>query len=51
MPFPGGPGVEEAESTLRAVAGRTRVVGMGLTGLRADAEPVTLAGFAAAAGL
>ena len=51
MPFPGGLGVEEAESTLRAVAGRTRVVGMGLTGLRADAEPVTLAGFAAAAGL
>ena len=51
MPFPGGPSVEEVESTLREVAARTRVVGMGLTGLRADAEPVTLAGFAAAAGI
>jgi arginase len=51
MPFPGGPSVEEVESTLRDVVARTRVVGMGLTGLRADAEPETLAGFAAAAGL
>ncbi len=51
MPFPGGPSIEEVESTLRDVAARTRVVGMGLTGLRPDAEPVTLAGFAAAAGL
>ena len=51
MPFPGGPSVEEVESTLRDVVARTRVVGMGLTGLRADAEPETLAGLAAAAGL
>ena len=51
MPFPGGPGVEEVESTLRDVVARTRVVGIGLTGLRADAEPETLTGFAAAAGL
>jgi arginase len=51
MPFPGGPSVEEVESTLRDVVARTRVVGMGLTGLRADAEPETLARFAAAAGL
>jgi arginase family enzyme len=51
MPFPGGPSVEDVESTLRAVAARSPVVGMGLTGLRPDAEPATLAGFAAAAGL
>ena len=51
MPFPGGPSIEDVESTLGAVAARAPVVGMGLTGLRPDAEPATLAGFAAAASL
>ena len=51
MPAPGGPSIEDVESTLRAVAARAPVVGMGLTGLRADAEPATLTRFTAAAGL
>ncbi len=51
MPFPGGPSVEDVESTLRTVAARAPVVGMGLTGLRPDAEPTTLARFAVAASL
>ena len=51
MPFPGGPSVEDVESTLRTVAARAPVVGMGLTGLRPDAEPTTLARFAVSASL
>ncbi len=36
MPVPGGVTVAEAEATLRSVAGRTTVVGVGFTGLLPD---------------
>jgi arginase len=51
MPVAGGPGVAETVDTLRAVASRAPVAGLGLTGLVPGAEPATLARFAAAAGL
>ena len=51
MPVPGGPSVEEVEAILRTSPRATQVAGLGLTGLAPDADPATLAGFAAAAGL
>ena len=51
MPEPGGPTVREAEQMVRDVAARCTIAGLGLTGLRADADPAVLAGLAAAAGL
>lgn len=51
MPVPGGPGVAEVEATLRAVASRVPVAGLGLTGLAPGADPETLTRLAAAAGL
>jgi arginase len=51
MPEPGGATVGEVESILRNVASRIEVAGMGLTGLRPDADAATLARFPAAAGL
>jgi arginase len=47
----GGLTVAEVEATLTAIAARTRVAGLGLTGLAPNAEPETLAGLVAAAGL
>ena len=51
MPVPGGLGRSEVESVLIDVAVRSRVAGLGLTGLAEDAEPPALERFAAAAGL
>jgi arginase len=51
MPEPSGPTLAEAEELLRDVSARTRLAGLGLTGLREDADPARLARLAAAAGL
>ena len=51
FPVPGGPTVEEAEAVLGGVAARVRVAGLGVTGLVPGADPRTVAGLAAAAGL
>ena len=51
MPAPGGPSPEEVESVLRDVASRTRVAGLGLTGLGDGVEPAHVMRFVAAAGL
>jgi arginase len=51
MPEAGGPSVAEVETLLRDVVQRYALAGMGLTGLRADAEPSTLLRLTAAAGL
>lgn len=52
MPEPGGPSRQEVERILHGVAGRTKILGAGFTGLTfepANIEPLT--GFAAALGL
>ena len=51
MPEPGGPTVGEAEALLREIAARLPLAGLGLTGLRAEADPGLVASLAAAAGL
>jgi arginase len=51
MPEPGGPSVAEVASLLRDVAGRTRIAGLGLTGLGAGIRREDVAPFVAAAGL
>lgn len=51
MPAPDGLTVDEVDVALRSIAGRARIAGLGLTGLAPDADPETLAGLAAAAGL
>ena len=51
MPEPGGPTFTEAETLLRDVADRLSPAGLGLTGLRAEADPASLARLAAAGGL
>ena len=51
MPEPGGPTVPEAEKLLQDVAARCAITGLGLTGLREDADPAVLVRLAAAAGL
>jgi arginase family enzyme len=51
MPEPGGPTLAEAESLLREIAARSVPDGLGLTGLRAEADPAAVARLAAAAGL
>jgi arginase len=51
MPEPGGPTLAEAEALLRDVASRLPLAGLGLTGLRDDADPAALVRLAAAAGL
>jgi arginase len=51
MPAPDGPSPEDVEAILDEVARRTRVAGLGITGLTPGADPRVLARFAAAAGL
>ena len=51
MPEPGGPTLVDAEALLRDLVGRTPLAGLGLTGLRADADPASLVRLASAAGL
>lgn len=51
MPEPGGLTLVEAEALLRDVTGRRPLAGLGLTGLREEADPSALARLAAAAGL
>lgn len=51
MPVPGGPALEEVEATLRDVAARAPVWGLGITGLAPGADPSVLAALARAAGL
>jgi arginase len=51
MPEPGGPTLAEAEALLRDVAARLPLAGLGLTGLRDDADPAALVRLAVAAGL
>ena len=51
MPEPGGPTLTEAEALLRDVTARLPLAGLGLTGLRDDADPAALVRLAAAAGL
>jgi arginase len=51
MPEPGGPTLEEAENLLQDVGRRCELAGLGLTGLREDADAAVLVRLAAAAGL
>jgi arginase len=51
MPVPGGPDADDVDAILRDVASRVRVVGLGITGLGAGAEPAHVARHVAAAGL
>jgi len=51
MPVPAGPSPVEVEAVIRQVASRTRVAGLGLTGLGAGAEPAHVMRFVAAAGV
>ncbi len=51
MPCAGGLAVDDVERLLLEVAARTRVAGMGLTGLAPDADPEILARLVGAAGL
>jgi len=51
MPAPGGLEPDDVERLLLEVASRTRVAGLGLTGLAPGADPAILARLAAAAGL
>ena len=51
MPEPGGLDLAEAEALLRGDRCSEPLAGLGLTGLREDADPAVLARLAAAAGL
>ena len=51
MPEPGGRTLAEGEALLREVVGKRPLAGLGLTGLRADADPSVLVRLAVAAGL
>jgi arginase family enzyme len=51
FPAPGGLTIEDVEATLSDVARRTRIAGLGITGLAPRADPRILARFTAAAGL
>jgi hypothetical protein len=51
MPEPGGPDLTEAEAMLRAIAVKRPLAGLGLTGLRGDADAGLVARLATAAGL
>jgi len=51
MPEPGGPSLDGAEALLRDVGSLLPLAGLGLTGLRDDADPAALVRLAVAAGL
>ena len=51
MPEPGGPTVAEVEAMLADIAPRLPVAGLGLTGLRPEADSAMLVRLAAALGL
>ena len=51
MPVPGGLSVADVESVVRGVAARTRIAGLGLTGIGTGARPEDVGPFVAAAGL
>ena len=51
MPEPGGPSVDDVERILLEVAAKSRVAGMGITGLAPGADPAVLGRLAGAAGL
>ncbi len=51
MPEPGGPTVADLEGVLRDVAAGSQVAGLGLTGLRPEADVATLLRLVAAVGL
>ena len=51
MPEPGGPSVDDVERILLEVAAKSRVAGMGITGLAPGADPTVLGRLAGAAGL
>jgi arginase family enzyme len=51
MPVPGGLSVADVESVVRGAAARTRIAGLGLTGIGTGARPEDVAPFVAAAGL
>jgi arginase family enzyme len=51
MPEPGGPSVDDVEALLRVLAARAEIAGLGLTGLRPEADVGILSRFAAALGL
>ena len=51
MPEPGGPSVDDVERILLEVAAKSRVAGMGITGLAPGADPTALGRLAGAAGL
>lgn len=51
LPEPGGPTLGEGEGLLRDIVGRSPLAGLGLTGLRDDAEPSAVCRLIAAAGL
>jgi arginase family enzyme len=51
MPEPGGPSLSEAEAMLGDVVGRRRLAGLGLSGLRREADATAIGRLIAAAGL
>jgi arginase family enzyme len=51
MPEPGGPTLAEAEALVRGIVAERPLAGLGLTGLRREAEPSVVARLVAAAGL
>ena len=51
MPVPGGPSPDEVEAVIHDVASRTRVAGLGITGLGDGVEPEHVMRFVHAAGL
>jgi len=51
MPVPDGPSADEVESVLRDIASRTRVAGLGITGLGEGVEPAHVMRFVHAAGM
>jgi len=51
MPVPAGPSPDEVEAVICEVASRTRIAGLGITGLGAGVEPAHVLRFVTAAGL
>ena len=51
MPEPGGLTVTVAEALIRGIVARRALAGLGLTGLRDEADPTVVSRLAVAAGL